>query len=317
MPRPITAALVAGLLLVSACGDDGSGTAETEEAPTTTAAAPVEEATFPVTVTAENGDVEVAAQPERIVSLSGSLTEMLYAIEAGDQVVAVDEHSDFPAGTPVTDLSGFSPNVEAIGGYEPDLVIVSRDRDGIADALGGLGIPTLVLSSADTLEDVYREIGVLGTATGHEAEAEALTEDLRAELDELAATVPDRDAAVRYFYELSDDLSTVTSETFIGELLSLAGMVSIADGADPAAGGFPQLSNEFVISADPDVIFLAHTDGTGLDPAEVSGRPGWSELRAAQDGDVVVLDADISTRWGPRIVELLRAVIDATTGSGR
>ena len=125
MPRPIVAVLAAGLLLVSACGDDDdepdTGAAETEET-TTASTAPEVEATFPVTVAADNGDVEITARPERIVSLSGSLTEMLYAVGAGAQVVAVDEHSDFPSGTPVTELSGFSPNVEAIGGYLPDLV---------------------------------------------------------------------------------------------------------------------------------------------------------------------------------------------------
>jgi iron complex transport system substrate-binding protein len=89
-------------------------------------------------------------------------------------------------------------------------------------------------------------------------------------------------------------------------------MTSIADAVDDTAGGFPQLSAEHVLDADPDVIFLAHTDGTGQDPAEVATRPGWGELRAVRNDAVIVLDPDISSRWGPRIVELLRSVVDAT-----
>jgi iron complex transport system substrate-binding protein len=304
----VTAVVIAAATVVGGCGDDAD-TASSE----TAAAQPGDaEAAFPVVVTADNGDVELAEQPQRIVSLSPSLTELLFAIDAGDQVVAVDRHSDFPAGTPVTDLSGFQPNVEAIGGYEPDLVVVAGDRDGVVDALDTLGIPTLLLPSAAGLDEVYRQIDVLGAATGHTDAAATLAAGLRSDLERLAASVPERDEQLRYFYELSDGLYTVTSDTFIGELLGLAGMTSIADAVDDTAGGFPKLSAEYVLEADPDVVFLAHTDGTGQDPAEVAARPGWGELRAVRNDAVIVLDPDISSRWGPRIVELFRSVVDAT-----
>jgi iron complex transport system substrate-binding protein len=308
----VTAVLIAAAMAVGGCGDDAdTGSSETAAAQPADA-----EAAFPVVVTADNGDVELAEQPQRIVSLSPSLTELLFAIDAGDQVVAVDRHSDFPAGTPVTDLSGFQPNVEVIGGYEPDLVVVAGDRDGVVAALDTLGIPTLLLPSAAGLDEVYRQIDVLGAATGHPDAAATLAAGLRSDLDRLAASVPEPDEGLRYFYELSDGLYTVTSDTFIGELLGLAGMTSIADAVDDTAGGFPQLSAEYVLDADPDVIFLAHTDGTGQDPAEVAARPGWGELRAAQNDAVIVLDPDISSRWGPRIVDLLRSVVDATGDVG-
>jgi iron complex transport system substrate-binding protein len=313
LPKPTTARLAATVLvaavLVAGCGDD----TDAASSATKEARAAARNAAFPVVVTAENGDVELAAQPQRIVSLSPSLTELLFAIEAGDQVVAVDQYSDFPAGTPVTDLSGFQPNVEAIGGYQPDLVVVASDRDGVVDALGGLSIPTLLLPSADSLDDVYDQIETLGAATGHADTAGALADHLRVDLDEIAASVPERDEQLRYFYELSEGLHSVTSDTFIGEVLGLAGLSSIADGVDDTAGGFPQLSAEYVLDADPSVVFLAHTDGTGQDPAEVAARPGWSELGAVRNGNVVVLDPDISSRWGPRLVELLRAVVAATS----
>jgi iron complex transport system substrate-binding protein len=315
MPIRLAAVLGALVLSLAACGDDDAATTATTTAVPATTAAPAP--AFPVVVTAENGDVELAAAPQRIVSLSASLTELLFAVGAGDQVLAVDQHSDFPAGTPVTDLSGFRPNVEAIAGYEPDLVVVANDRDGVVEALAGLGIPTLWLPSADGLDDVYREIGVLGEATGHVDGAAALAGRMRADLAAIESSVPEREQSLRYFYELSDSFHSATSDTFIGEVLGLAGLTSIADGVDPAAGGFPQLSAEYVLDADPDVIFLAHTDGTGRDPAEVAARPGWGELRAVKNGGVVVLDTDVSTRWGPRIVDLLRSVVDVTNTIAR
>lgn len=314
MTRTLTTTACAALLLLAACGDEGDATSSTAAESTTTTAV---ESSFPVVVTAENGDVDIASRPLRIVSLSASLTELLYAIGAGEQIVAVDKYSDFPAGAPLTDLSGFRPNVEAIAGYEPDLVVVANDRDGIVDALGAVGLPTLLLSSADGLDQVYEEIAVLGTATGHPDEAADLTAQLRSDLEDITASVRDREAPLRYFYELSDGLHSVTSDTFIGELLGLAGLTSIADSAADTAGGFPQLSAEYVLEADPDIIFLAHTDGTGQDPSEVAGRPGWADLAAVRSGAVIVLDADISSRWGPRIVDLLRAVVDATSSTSR
>jgi iron complex transport system substrate-binding protein len=250
------------------------------------------------------------------VSLSPSLTEMLFAVGAGDQVVAVDRYSNFPAGTPMTDLSGFEPNVEAITTYEPDLVALASDRDGIVAALETVGIPTLLLERAGTVDDTYAQLRTLGAVTGHEEEAAALVDQLGADIDDLVARVPARDAPLRYFYEVSDDGHSATSETFVGSVLGLAGLASIADGVDDAAGGFPQLSSEYVLEQDPDLILLAHADGTNPTPEELTDRPGWSELAALRTGMVVALDPDIASRWGPRIVDLLAAAVDATAGTG-
>lgn len=304
--RRLTAAALAMSLLAvaAACSDDDS---ESSDPPETTAV----EDLFPVTVTADNGEVLIAEAPERIVSLSPSLTEMLYAIDADEQVVAVDKSSNFPEGTPMTDMSGFSPNVEAIAGYVPDLVVLSRDEDGAAAALSGLGIPTLVLPSADTIEDVYEEIEALGHATGHPEEAGDLVTDMQEDLAAVVEDLPVRDGDLTYFYELTDEYHSVTSDTFIGSLLATAGLRSIADGVDAAAEGFPQLTAEHILESDPDYVFLAHTDASGTDLAAVAARPGWSELQAVQQGHIVILPDDLASRWGPRVVDLLEAVVDA------
>jgi iron complex transport system substrate-binding protein len=326
--RTLAAALIA-LTLLTACGSDEPATAPpttaavaatsgpttgtpTTAAPTSTTAAAA--ATFPVTVTAGNGLVTIAQAPQRIVSLSPSLTEMLYATGAGDQVIAVDKYSNFPAGTPVTDLSGFKPNVEAIAALTPDLVVVSGDRDGIVAALGSVGIPTLLLGPATTLDDTYGQLATIGAATGNAEQAAATVASMRQQVDALTARVPEREAPLTYFYELADDGHTVTSATFIGNVLSLAGLTSIADAAPETAGGYPQLSAEAILAADPNVVFLAHSDGASPTAEQLAARPGWSELQALRDGHVVVLDPDIASRWGPRVVDLLAAAVDATAG---
>jgi iron complex transport system substrate-binding protein len=294
---------VAASLLVAACGDDSDATSSSD------ATAPSAEAAFPVVVSGENGDVELAAQPEHIVSLSASLTEMLFAIGAGDQVVAVDQYSDYPDDAPVTDLSGFKPNIEAIVGYEPDLVLISGDREGIVASLDAVGVPTLVLSSAMTIEQTYSQIAVLGDATGHSKEADEVATGIARDLDAIVEEVGDVEPQT-YFYELSDTLHSATSDTFVGSLLAMLGLTSIADQAPDTAGGYPQLTNEFVLSADPDFVFLADA-GAGVDVASASQRPGWSELSAVKGGRIVQIPDDVATRWGPRVVEFLQTVADA------
>lgn len=290
----------------SGAGADGSDSGEDDGA-----------ARFPVTVEADNGDVTIDAEPVAIVSLSPSITEMLYAVGAGDQVTAVDTSSNFPDGTPITDLSGFRPNVEAIGALEPDLVFLARDRDDVVATLESVGVTVVLLGSPDDIDGVYDQIEIVGAATGHADAGETLAAEVEAEIDALlddASTSDDGgpDAgALTYFYELTGDYHSLTSDTFVGSVLSLAGLVNIADGVDPDAGSFPQLTAEFVLDADPDLIFLAHADGSVPTDDELAARPGWSELRALDAGNVVALEPDISSRWGPRVVALVAAVLDA------
>ena len=116
-----------------------------------------------------------------------------------------------------------------------------------------------------------------------------------------------------YFHELDTALYTVTSDTFIGQIYGLLGLESIADEAAGAAdaGGYPQLSEEFIVDADPDVIFLADAQCCDQSPATVAARPGWENLTAVTSGNVVVVDEDVASRWGPRTVDFLREVAEA------
>ncbi|BEL10392.1 ABC transporter substrate-binding protein [Actinoplanes sichuanensis] len=302
MKRLITAAIAASALFLTGCaGDDPQPTV------TTTSGAPA--AAYPVTV----GTVTLPKRPEKIVSLSPTATEMLFAIGAGPQVTAVDDQSTYPAEAPKTDLSGFKPNAEAIAAKDPDLVVISGDSDGIVAQLGKLSIPVFVSPAAATLDDTYTEITELGTLTGHQAEATALNEKTATEIDTIVKSVPARGKPLSYYYELGPDLYSATSKTFIGSIFQRFGMTNVADAADPDGklGGYPQLSQESLVESNPDTIFLADTKCCQQSADTVKARPGWSSITAVAKGQIYALDDDIASRWGPRTVELVKAVADA------
>ena len=265
---------------------------------------------FPVTVKADNGKVRLDAQPERIVSLSPTATEMLFAVGAGDQVEAVDDQSDYPAGVPTTDLSGFEPNPEAIAGYDPDLVVATDDA--VADALNRVDVPVIVFDAPARLKGAYVQIRQLGKATGHSEEATEVVTEMKDEITSLLDQVPDRDAPPTAYWELDDQYFSVTSKTFIGQVLSLAGLANIADEADDQSD-YPQLSSEYIVDSDPDYIFLADTECCAQSPETVADRPGWGDLVAVQNDGVVALNDDVASRWGPRVVELFQIIVEATT----
>ena len=157
---------------------------------------------------------------------------MLFAIGAGDQVVAADSYSDYPAAAPTTDLSAYEPNVEAIAAYDPDLVVYSDDLGDLQKSLDKLHIPALQQPAAAAIDDVYAQLEQLGQATGHTTEAQAQIDDLQAKVAAVSASVGDQGSGMTYYYELDDTYYSVTSDTFIGNLLGLLGMKNIADEAE-------------------------------------------------------------------------------------
>ena len=248
-----------------------------------------------------------ASLPTRIVSLSPSATEDLYAVGAGSQVVAVDDQSDYPKQAPRTKLSGFTPNVEAIASYHPDLVLISND-DGLTDALAKLGIKTLLERAPDTVAQAYEEIRQIGAATGHAPAATKVVRGMEKQLTALIRSVPKRSRHLKVFHELSPDFYSATSSTFIGRIYKLFGFRNIADAADSSHTGYPQLSPEYIISANPDIVVLADDVCCGQSPKTVAARPGWSQVAAVKQHRVIAVDDSIASRWGPRIVDFARAI---------
>jgi iron complex transport system substrate-binding protein len=281
-------ALVAALgLVVAGCGDDSD---DDGAASATTVA---------------------TANPERIVSISPTATEILFAIGAGDQVVAVDDQSNYPPEAPKTQLSGFQPNLEAIVGYDPDLVVLSADTKEITDGLKAAGAEVLVQDAAKVLDDTYLQIKELGKVTGHVEEAEQLAETMEKEITSLTKSISDDVKGKTYYHELDPTYFSATSKTFIGEVYGLFGLKNIADAADNEGGGYPQLSVEYVVQQSPDYVFLADTKCCDQNAQSVASRPGWNSIAAVKNGNVVALDDDIASRWGPRVVDLIKVVAAA------
>lgn len=250
-----------------------------------------------------------AAVPKRIVSLSPSATETLYAIGAGRQVVAVDELSDYPRRAPRTKLSGYTPNVEAIAAYRPDLVVLVFDAGDAVAGLRRLGIRTVVQPAPVNLEQAYRRIRLLGAVTGHRTRAGRLVGSMRRNIGRAVASVPRRRLSV--YHELTPDYYSATSRTFIGRIYTLFGLRNIADAAPGSASGYPQLSAEYIVAANPSLIVLADGKCCGQSAATVAARPGWSSIAAVRTRSIVAIDDSVASRWGPRVVNYVRAVASA------
>jgi iron complex transport system substrate-binding protein len=249
-----------------------------------------------------------ATRPHRIISLSPTVTEDLFAIGAGKQVIAVDEDSNYPRRAPRTSLSGFTPNVEAIANYHPALVLISYNPSGFASQLRKLGIRVVNLPAADNLKQAYREILQLGRLTGHTKGANAVVQSMKTRLAAITRSVPASRRHLRVYHELDPTYYTATSKSFIGSIYKLFGFKDIADAADTTGGGYPQLSGEYIIQQNPQIIVLADTKCCQQTEATVAARPGWSTIAAVRHGRVVGVDDDVASRWGPRIVQFARAV---------
>ncbi len=309
--RRLLGAVAALAMIAAACGSDDASNSSSDPSSSSTL-------TTVVASTAPDGTLaEAEAAVQRVVSLSPTHTEMMFAIGAGDQLVAVDQFSDYPieAQALPNDLSAFDNNVEAIAAYEPDLVLIGGDFNGLGPQLDELGIAWWDGPATTTVDETYRQIEELGAATGRQPEAEALVASMQADIEEIVAATPVPAEPLTLFHELDDTLFTLDSTTLFGELYGLLGLRNIADTAEGDSGGYPQLSAEFVVSADPDLIFLADTKCCGQSLDTVAARDGWADMTAVQSGNVIELDDDVASRWGPRIVDFLRAVSDAVVAA--
>ena len=256
--------------------------------------------------------------PDRIVSLSPTHTEIIFAIGAGSDVVAVDAMSNYPAEAQsvVTELSGYEPNVEAIVAYEPDLVVIGDDYTGLAERLEKVGIDSWTSPAPQNLDEVLAQIEDLGARIGRSKEASELAGEMRMEIESIVSGVAAPDDPISFYHELDDTYFTVTSNTFVGYVYGLFGLRNIADAAEDQSD-YPQLSAEFIISRNPDLIFLADTKCCAVTPESVSSRPGWESLEAVRSNRVIALDDDVASRWGPRIVDFVRSIAEAVADLGQ
>ena len=278
--------------------------------PTQTATAAT---SYPITVKSGGYTTTLKVKPLKIISLSPTATEILFGIGAGTQVLAVDEQSNFPTSAPKSTLSGFDPNIEAIVAQKPDLVILSVDsaKSKVTnEALTKLGIPVVMEKAATKVSEAYSEIELLGLATDNTSAAKSLVKKMKSDISLILRSAAKK-PKLRFFHELDETLYSATSKTFIGSVYKDFGLNNIADAAKGAdKSGYPQITAEFLIKSNPQIIFLA--DSYAAQSAEtVKARAGWSQIEAVKKGKIVVLPADIPSRWGPRIVDFYRVVAEA------
>ena len=304
----VTAACGSGVVAVTTTGDTTTTVVNTTTSQPETTTTTLDDG-FPVTVEDMNGSVTIEARPVSIVSLSATATEMLFAMGAGDQVVAVDEYSNYPDEAPTTSLTGFNPSIEAILTYGPDLVVASWDPGELVEGMSAFDVPVLVFPTALSLDDSYAQTETLGAATGNIDGAADVVAQIQTDIQIVvgASPVPE---GLSIFHEADPTLYAASSFSFIGQLYSLLGLENVADEADPDQFGFPQLSSEYLVAADPDFIFLADAS-LGMTPDIIALRPGWDQMSAVKNGAIATLDEDIASRWGPRVVDLLRSISDA------
>jgi iron complex transport system substrate-binding protein len=291
------------LALTAACGDDGDDGTST---PTVTATAAVQ---YPLTLTdGKSRSVTLEAAPQAIASLSPAATEILFAIGAGDQVAAVEKFSDYPPEAKTRQqLDAFEPSVEAIAGAQPDLVFVFYDPGNLVDGLARAGLTVFFLETPTSVEGVLEQIRLLGQATGHPQEADELVATMQQAIDDIQERLADVEQGPRLFHEVDNQLYTVAPASFVGSLYTILKAQNIAAGTDQA---FPQLSQEAIIEADPEVIILG--DAAGGETAEmVKARPGWGSIAAVKNNRIYAIDPDIVSRPGPRLVDALGTLAQA------
>ncbi len=300
----VLGAVLGALVFFGGACDDGGGGEATET--------PGASGEFPVTLERADGqELTLDAAPQRIAALSAGHVESLFAIGAGDQVIAVEQNTDYPPEAAAIEikLSAFEPSAEAIANVDPDLVILSNDTDGIVGTLDNLGIPVFyddIDTRITTIEGVFESIETLGRATGHVDEAQALVDSLQERVDGVVEGVADIDGGPRVYHELdvTGGFFSIGPDSFVGDLYEKLKAENIVQADE---GPYPSLSQEAIIDRNPEVIILADAE-FGQTPEVVSARPGWEAIDAVQNERVYAIDTDIFSRPGPRIVDALEAL---------
>lgn len=271
------------------------------------AASPSPAAAFPLTLTDDEGTaVKIPAEPQRIVSLTPATTEILFALGAGPRVIATTDFDDYPPeAVALEDVASYTAvDVEKIVGLEADLVIAGgnffNDPAAIAQ-LRDLGVPVVVVY-APTVDGVLKDIELVGSAVGATDAAKDFTASMRAGFDQVAVATAELPKP-RVFYELdaTSDIYTAADDSFIAEMIGLAGGTPITTGSPTDFA----ISLEKLIEADPEVIVLGDA-AYGVTPEAVTARPGWDVMTAVKNGDIRGVNDLIVTRPGPRLVDGLR-----------
>ena len=247
------------------------------------------------------------SSPKRIISLSPSITEILFEIGSGNQVIAVDNLSNYPNEAPITDISAYDPNVEAISLLNPDLVILSYDIKNLKAALKKIGIETIYLPAPLNFEDILDQIDYLGLQTGNEDKAKKLISKMKNRMKTLQK-LRENEKATKIYHEIDPNYYSPSKFSFIGDIYQKLNYKNVADKADISNLGYPKLSPELIISENPDLIVLPGKDNKYVEKVKL--RPGWGYIEAVKKNNFLLTNNDIASRWGPRILNFASILVE-------
>ena len=245
--------------------------------------------------------------PKRIISLSPSITEILFEIGSGNQVIAVDNLSNYPNEAPITDISAYDPNVEAISLLNPDLVILSYNIKNLKAALKKIGIETIYLPAPLNFEDILDQIDYLGLQTGNEDKAKKLISKMKNRMKTLQK-LRENEKATKIYHEIDPNYYSPSKFSFIGDIYQKLNYKNVADKADISNLGYPKLSPELIISENPDLIVLPGKDNKYVEKVKL--RPGWGYIEAVKKNNFLLTNNDIASRWGPRILNFASILVE-------
>ena len=269
---------------------------------------------FPLTLTDDNGVRVTLDHPaRRIVTFGPSLTETLFALGVGDHVVGVSGPSDDfpPAARDIPEIGagefGVEPNIEKVVSLRPDLFLYAfTGTPGWMDRLRELHIP-VVTFLADDFNDALHDIESLGMVAGAPGRADEIVGRMETRQRDISRLVRPAQPVTCFFETgYGPPVYTVGPGSFIYDLLQRAGCDPVTKGSGNA---YPQLSPEAVVQDDPAVYLVASDAASSA--SEVTKRPGYDAIDAVQHGRVAIVDADLVTRPGPRVVQGLAALARA------
>ena len=249
--------------------------------------------------------VDISEVPERIVSFGPNITEILFALGLGDNVVGVSDFCDYPEAAQEKPKVGnaFSPSIEKVVALEPDLVLTVK-HEQFNSELDSLGIKFIVLDPKD-VDSIVESIGLAAEVTGRLKEGERLVKDMEDRISQVATKVEGAPRVKVFFIVDATDPNnpwTAGPGSFIGDIITMAGGENIAD---ESLGAWAQLSIEQIVDSDPDIIIIQTMTGgePTVSKAVLEEHPIWQQMTAVKQGRMEYVDGDLVSRAGPRIVQ--------------
>jgi len=302
--------LLLSMFMIVGCGSQEDNTQGEQNSETGTAQEEgntVNGQPFPVTITDDaNQEVTIESEPESIVSIQASNTEIAYALGLGDKIVGVSDFCNYPPEALEKEkVGGQDINIEKVLSLQPDLALVTdyhyETHPDILKQLEEAGTKVIVVGDTSSFEEVYKNIEMIGQATGTEDKANEIVTDMKDRLDvvkEKAAEITDK-KKVWVEVSPSPDIFTTGKNTFMHEMLESINAINAAEDQD----GWVKLTEEEIVKLNPDVIITTYGYYVENPSEQVLARKGWADVPAIKNEQVFDVDNDTVTRPGPRLIE--------------